>query len=201
MGGASLGGSIALEIARQIRAQGGEVALLVMFDHAPRLARDNGSLKDSLLRVWRWARNIPAWLRESGSLGWRRLLGRARWRLSVGIRRFTARLETDTSGEPTSGDLLDFGDEIPAYRQALIEAHWRAIHAYRPEPYSGDVLLLQAAAQPLLSLSPPDLGWEKLASGNLITEVVPGTHEGMFTDPHVSILAGVLNKHLSEYVS
>lgn len=35
LGGASFGGTVALEMAQQLRSQGEEVALLVMFDHVP----------------------------------------------------------------------------------------------------------------------------------------------------------------------
>lgn len=84
-----------------------------------------------------------------------------------------------------SADLLDYGNELPAYRQRMIEAHWRAINHYHAAPYNGRILLLQAQVQPLLSTDRPENTWMSLANGNLTVVTAPGSHESMFKKPHV----------------
>jgi thioesterase domain-containing protein len=79
----------------------------------------------------------------------------------------------------------------------MIEAHWFAINNYIVKPYDGRVLLLQAKSQPLFSTSKPEDTWRHLAKGDLTIINIPGSHEGMFHEPHVRTLAQELRSQLA----
>jgi thioesterase domain-containing protein len=98
--------------------------------------------------------------------------------------------------EVDAADLLDYRIELPAYRQRMVEAHWQAITHYIAKPYDKPVLLLQAQAQPLLSTERPEAAWQKLAIGQLTVVTIPGSHEGMFKEPHVQTLARELSAQI-----
>jgi thioesterase domain-containing protein len=88
-----------------------------------------------------------------------------------------------------AADLIDYADQLPPHRQRLIESHHQAAAAYTAGPYQGPVLLLLAQVQPLFSTSDAAAQWRRLASDQLQVRTVPGSHEGMFHEPHVQQLA------------
>jgi thioesterase domain-containing protein len=59
---------------------------------------------------------------------------------------------------------------------------------YRPKPYPGRVALLRADTKSDAALS----GWRDLITGPVETHEVPGTHMGIFFEPHVQHLANRL---------
>ena len=100
------------------------------------------------------------------------------------------------SNRVDAGDLLDYGSELPEFRQKMRETHWHAINNYRAASYNQPVLLLQAKSQPLISTEKPEDTWVHLASERLTVITVPGSHEGMFHEPHVQKLAQELRSQL-----
>ena len=69
VGGASFGGTVALEIAQQLFQRGKTVASLVIFDHIPLNQRRDPEFSLSPLRqLGRFSKNIPYWMRETARL-------------------------------------------------------------------------------------------------------------------------------------
>ncbi|MCO5195725.1 MAG: condensation domain-containing protein [Anaerolineae bacterium] len=197
LGGASLGGTVALEMAHQLAERGETVALLVMFDHAPYVADDGSQLEKLSRGALHVVGNFPHWTSAMRELGSRQVMQRVRRKARVGWKRIAGRWMMDKANGVDSADLLDYGSELPAFRQRMIEAHWQAIAGYHPQPYDQPVLLLQAQAQPLLSTRRPDIEWHTLARGPLSIITVPGSHEGIFKEPHVQTLADELRFQLN----
>lgn len=198
LGGASLGGTIALDMARQLESRGEQVALLIMFDHAPDVPVNAQSLPRRLsgasLHI---VRNLPNWVKAMRELDSAQLLQRLRRKARVGWKRTAGRVFSKNNGGVDSADLLDYGDTLPAYRQRMIDAHWHAVAAYTLTPVTTPVFLLQAQAQPLLSTASPAMIWKTMPHTPLTVVEVSGSHESMFKDPHVAQTARILRTHLA----
>jgi thioesterase domain-containing protein len=102
-------------------------------------------------------------------------------------------------------DIIDFASELPEYRQKLITVHHQAIRKYQPEPYPMQVTLFRAKIRSLLNPDDPELGWLKLAPGRVTVIDIPSSHEGMFKEPYVQLMAEKLklciDKHSKELSS
>lgn len=201
--GLSVGGMIALEIARLLKSQGHEVALLSMVDSL-------GPGYPKLLPL------LP------------RLLSLTPYLITKAFRRFSASIQKKRRRQPVattapqpSPDMapasvspvplaqadqapkgflerldhlslnifkyspwafvvprfyLDSGRNLPGSYQKVQEATVRAFLEYRPESYQGDVVLFRATRQPPGCYSDPTLGWGTVVQGDLDIVDVPGCH-------------------------
>ncbi len=198
LGGASLGGTVALEIAQQLLKHGEEVALLAIFDHAPRnveIDMDIRNVKNRLIMGRKIIKNFPYWLKDFLQLGPSRMFMRLRRKIRL------AKRSQDQPGindprQTDAMDLIDFASELPSYRLELIKSHYNAMNAYVPQPYPGQVTLFRARSRPLLNPYDSEWSWQKLAPGRVYVINVPGSHEGMFKKPHVYQLAEKLKSCL-----
>ncbi|UCD41383.1 MAG: amino acid adenylation domain-containing protein, partial [Chloroflexota bacterium] len=197
LGGASLGGTVALEMAQQLQQHGEEVALLIMFDHPPNyIKNDKGKLLQLIPGSIQIMRNLPNWASAIRDLGWKAVFQRIQRKVRVGKKLLNGRSE-DKLDSVDAADILDYGNQLPEFRQRMIEAHWHAINNYLASQYDKPVLLLQSKSQPLLSTERPEAAWEYLATGDLTVINIPGSHEGMFKEPHVHTLAHELMTQLN----
>lgn len=197
LGGASLGGTIALEMAQQLQMNGEEVSLLIMFDHAPDVIAENlAANKKMSAQAYHFLTNSIQWVKSFREMGSEKVIQRASRKARVSLKILNGKSAGQNSNRVDAGDLLDYGSELPEFRQKMIETHWHAINNYRAAPYDQPVLLLQANSQPLLSTEKPEDTWVHLASGRLTVITVPGSHEGMFHEPHVHKLAQELRSQL-----
>jgi len=191
LGGASFGGTVALEMAQQLLAQGEDVAFLAIFDHAPpNLDVDDGNskLKRRMIIVYRIMKNFPHWLQEFIQMGPSRMLLRVRRKLRL-IQKVKNQTDINKLEQFDAEDLIDFAAELSAHRQQLITYNYQALKMYVPQPYAGKVTLFRALNRPLLNTYDPELGWQKLAPGRVEIYDIPSSHEGMFKKPQVNDLA------------
>jgi thioesterase domain-containing protein/acyl carrier protein len=205
LGGASFGGTVALEIAQQLVWQGERVGLLVMFDHVPPVSGLNEihqGLTGQILVAHKRFRNFPYWLASFLQLGAGPIIARAQRKVRVATKRLNGKLIASGNGldKVAAADLLDYGAELPPYRQQLIEAHYQAIEKYKMKRYPGRITLFQARAQPLTGSIDPADGWRNLEIGDLDFEIVPGSHEGMFKAPNVQRLTELLLERMAQAV-
>ena len=71
----------------------------------------------------------------------------------------------------------------------------RALDRYRPSPFPGKVTLFRSEKGRLAELFheiQADSGWSELVSGGVEILSVPGDHESMLVEPHVSVVAETL---------
>ena len=177
IGGRSLGGAIAFEMARQLRAEGQEIALLALLDTYPaqparlaqRLAGHATNLRGlSLAEKFRYvaykARFAP-----------RKIKGRV-WRTIY-------------------HSLHKFGRTLPRLLESATEFNSLAAHRYQPQAYDGRVTLFWAHDD-LRASNDLVAGWRALAIGGIEVQEIPGTHLNIIKEPHVAELANKLTECL-----
>jgi amino acid adenylation domain-containing protein len=183
LGGQSFGGTVAFEMARQLRAAGEHVALLALFDtYGPgypsfpewpeRLANH---LRKAVAQPGLRAKTdyLATRVRAAGSIVRHRLWRRARALSPKLARGFPAALH----------------DPV---RAARIEA----VVVYSPEPYEGRVTLFRSTAQPVGCREDALCGWGQLATEGVEVYHVPGGHGELLDEPYVTTLAAQLAEAL-----
>ncbi|HEU0079304.1 MAG TPA: amino acid adenylation domain-containing protein, partial [Longimicrobiaceae bacterium] len=176
--GWSMGGVVAFEAARRLRAAGEEVGALILLD-PPRAVRapDAGDEADFLEETLRDL--LGGSLPES--------LSAAHFRsLPPGERIASLHAEAVRAGAlPPDLDPGRLRDLLRVRR-----ANLRALRSYIPAAYDGRALLLEAGERPA-----PDgeglrpLPWQSLCGGELEVRRVPGNHFSMVREPHVRRVA------------
>jgi thioesterase domain-containing protein len=192
LGGWSVGGPIALEMAQQLKAKGRTVALLMVVD---------GILYNSGAELTHWnplyylklAANLPSWIADNVLSGW-------------GFSGIWARIKRELKHNLTAlrerkserGSVVDaFMDTsiLPEKQAAFARALFAATEDYVPKPYDGPVLVYAAKTHPLFHLHQVDVAWRKIARR---TDVVymAGTHLSMLREPQVTVLSAHLRSYL-----
>lgn len=181
LGGFSGGGITAFEMARQLRAEGEEVAALVLLDtplpqrraltREDRLAIQKLELRaQGVGYVWRWARNRVAWEIEK--------------------RR----------------PKVDETSDAPQFHNAAIEqAFYAAISRYQVGPWDGPMVLFRPPMQGKWEVAPGrlvnaerayvlhDNDWGQHVPRLQVFEV-PGDHDSMVLEPNVRVLAARMRR-------
>lgn len=202
LGGWSLGGSIAFEMAQQLRLQNEEVALLALIDSRvpfqclppeerigePLAERETVDLDDNTaIRIVATLFQIP--LPEPAFTIW----------------------DLPTQSNYIWQQAKDAGlisNDVTFHRfRRLMYMHARnylAERYYQPRIYPGQITYFRASAgmsararmAASANLFELSLGWRALTTQEIQLHVVPGNHASMFEDPNVQILAAHLNRYL-----
>jgi amino acid adenylation domain-containing protein len=186
LGGYSFGGVVAFEMAQQLRAAREEIALLVLFD-APNPARPP--------RPYTFFERLKHWFNETSILSlderlryfFRRVLLKTQASLGEGGKRLQ-KIFLAARGKGA--------DRLPADWRAthIRPAHTRMLRSYRPRPYEGRITLFRAKNPTGNYEFLPDLGWTDLSKGGIEIHDIPGSHEFMFRDPSVYVVAEKLDR-------
>jgi amino acid adenylation domain-containing protein/FkbH-like protein len=198
LGGYCFGGNVAYEMARQLKIQGHQVSLVVLIDTAP---SNVGYERLSWWRsafAWRFARNFWYWFGDFIALApqeRRRFFIR---KLGCLGRKLKRRLGRGIG--PVPFDLEEVIDPqlFPEHELNLWRAHLEALVAHTERPYDGPVALLRTRGQPLLCSLEEDFCWGKLVRGGVSVQRIPGSHENIFMEPNVRVLASELNRLLQQ---
>ena len=175
IGGASYGGLVAFEMARQLYAQGVEPSLLVLFDtavpgHEQRMgAKDRVSSFLTDLRK----QGLPYLIKKAAVK--RKYWGEILLRYAEILACFCYR----AAGRPLPIRLHYF---------QMDEAHRQALKRYRFQPYPGKLTLMRAVDRGPEVLSKREeitLGWGPLAEGGLTICDVHTAHMSMLFEPYV----------------
>ncbi|WP_435103793.1 amino acid adenylation domain-containing protein [Arhodomonas sp. AD133] len=189
LGGWSMGGVIAFEMARQLEAQGQSVARLLLIDApSPAPETDAAQVEQSAA--------LAAFMRELGlSPHEVTVSSRDFWHLSA-EQQLACVLEHARKAGLVPPDLA-----MPGLHQQLrvFTANLRAMHDYVPAPYAGHLTLIEAET-PLASPITAGPGWDEFARGGVTCHTVPGDHYTMLREPHVAMLARQLTDCLDEDV-
>jgi amino acid adenylation domain-containing protein len=178
LGGWCYGGIVAVEMARRLREQGEEIALLALLETVampPRLTnfkyyrhRLRSFLRMSPQRWITYFRAKARYARES------RVANRMRFRQA----------EHSESGELRDPRLIQL--------EHVYNTNLAALEAYKSSYYDGTVTLFNASERDPALIPDPHYGWVGLARTIEIHDV-PGNHDTMLTEPNVSALAQRLN--------
>ncbi|EYF05057.1 amino acid adenylation domain-containing protein [Chondromyces apiculatus] len=182
LGGWSMGGVVAFEMAQQLRAMGEEVSLLALLDSrvpAPR------ALEEAQLLAW--------FLRDLGGTSGRPIATdvEALRQLAPGAQLRQALAQAHAA------DALprDIGVEDLERLYGVFRDNMRAMLAYTPGPYAGPVTLLHASEPvpgDLEAAHEPAGGWSAFCAAAPEVHEVPGDHYTMFTAPRLDVLASRL---------
>ena len=200
IGGYSLGGNIAYEMARQLEQQGHEVALLAIIDHMPANS-DYFKFTWNPKFIGNLLRNLPYRLQDFLLLSPNEILIRIQRKFRSARRGMQHRLQGDSEDEQLqveAFDLIDNADLFPAQMQRVIESNSRAWRGYQPQTYSGHVTLLRARGGRLFCSHDPEMGWGRLAGKGVTIHEIPGSHLRIFREPYIQCLASNLRRCIEQ---
>jgi thioesterase domain-containing protein len=187
LGGWSLGGLLAWEIARQLTDQGETVALLALIDTYPVNKATNDKTSEDF-DVLRWFAGDMA-----------RLLGKD----ADEMRDSFEQLGPEEQWTTVQNALVQYGvvprENAHAEMTRLIEIfgrNFRAMERYSLRQTEQNVLLLLAAE----GQAPEQLArqWKQWAGGGVEYHLVPGDHYTMIRRPNVTVIADALNRRLND---
>jgi amino acid adenylation domain-containing protein len=176
LGGWCGDGLIAYETARQLWAQGQNVALLALIE-TQNPARSNTF--STVMRVKLLAQRLGFHFANLWHLGITgspqlqellRKIKRLRWRTTYNLRLYLSNCR-----------LRD-----------LEQILYVAARTYQPQPYPGCVVLFRCAERPVQPNWAGQSGWSELVAGGLEVYEIPGNHKTIFLEPNVDILASKL---------
>jgi amino acid adenylation domain-containing protein len=191
LGGWSASSALAYEIAQQLRAEGQEVALLVLFDGMNPVPPDfsgGGGAKRGFSAFAGRARFHAANLARGGWANIRPYL-QARWKWI----RVLSRIQLWKHSYHLHRRL---GRPLPPWMRYPADILIYCFYRYRPRPYAGRVLFFLSADWPKGPFRDALLGWEGYLTGPLEVCEVSGDHRQIFQEPHVLIMAEKLDRSL-----
>ncbi|HEX5632291.1 MAG TPA: SDR family NAD(P)-dependent oxidoreductase [Gemmatimonadales bacterium] len=174
LGGGSLGGIVALEMAQRLAAEGERIGLLTMFDSWGPTWFSPGHQPAVHARLARRLASHFQRLQREGVAGEASLLmRRAWWRLQARGKKVACAV------------LRMMGAELPhSLRYFYVEqANLAALWRYVPAEYQGRVVLFRALDDSDADFSDPTMGWHATVRGSVEVIDSPGTHNSMVHDP------------------
>jgi phthiocerol/phenolphthiocerol synthesis type-I polyketide synthase D len=207
IGGWSMGGVLAYEVAQRLARRGQALELVAMLDSGvPSQRPDPKRKRVHRSPFHRAVRHLDQFLEERT---WpkRREYLRGRWerrrrKLAERAERIRDRLglakpqaPTPVRGfDPTDGSYVTVtGERIPLLQRTI----WVSYRKYRPTRSDFPVLLLRTAKTQAES-GDASLGWAPHLGGNLRSVLVPGDHFTMFEPPNVQVVARELASALAD---
>jgi aspartate racemase len=188
IGGRSLGGMIAFEMARHLKAHGQEVGLLALLDTYPsgyaKLFRNEATLRAAL---GRGLKRTKAHLANLSSLSYQEKLA-----YLIDKARFAPAKLKGHAWRRLYNAYEKIGRPLPRVLRDIKEFNSLAVRAYTPQVYDGKVTLFWASADLRSSLDLVE-GWRALAGGGIEVHEIPGSHLDIVKEPHVQQLAKKLS--------
>jgi thioesterase domain-containing protein/acyl carrier protein len=183
IGGWSMGGLIAYEMAQELLASGQEIGLLAMFDVEPPnavpISDPSLMLTDEELAIQAFGADIKVSLDDL-----RPLSPQEQVSFVVDAARRANLLVPDANNERARRIF------------EVYKSNSRAARAYVGKPYQGCVTLFSCLAASSGEIADPTFGWRNFTDQVEVIPV-PGTHRTMVYPPHVSTLAERLSECLS----
>ena len=194
LGGYCYGGTVALEMAQQLVAQGERVNFLGMFEN-PAPKSQYRRFKPTVQNTQRLVKNLPYWAGDFLALGWKHKWRRLEREVKQRAYHRTMRSAVAPNVQVDLRDVLDDVAPVPQRHQRLIQVHIGAMIRYQPQNYAGRVTVFRTRRQPLLCSHDPNLGWKELAS-QVDVRIVSGSHHNLLEAPFVESLARELRASL-----
>jgi len=195
LGGYSLGGTIAFEMAQQLYAKGYKrIKLIILDEDAP------GSDAVRFSSLFNITRNFPFWFLQYVA---RRSSAELRQSLKGNILRLTRHVKSlgakpAATQETYRTQLAEFLDvaRLPESHLQVSGAMYEALLKYKPCVYPGRIILFRTRAQRLLNTSGLDKGWKNLAAKGVEIRIVAGDHNSMCDGPNAASLASEISGFL-----
>jgi len=181
LGGWSLGGILAFEMARQLSKEGEKVELLALFDSGAMPADRTADYEDFLRMVGDFfphEENLPL----------------------EDLQAMTPEEQLDYFVHRAAQIGLVAADGQQEAARNVFEVFkscMKVLLEYRPQPYSGKITLFRAERDTsAFDARDPQLGWRPFAAEGVEVHHVPGDHAHMVDEPNVSVLAERLREAL-----
>jgi phthiocerol/phenolphthiocerol synthesis type-I polyketide synthase E len=191
LGGYCMGGTVAFEVAQQIRAQGEQVALLALFDTMDWSRFPPSSVWDksyhAVERLVFHAANFSRLDRRGKAQFLKEKVEILRTRVPVWRGMLLAKFSNAPRVDSSESVLL----------AKIWQTNDRACAAYVAKPYAGTVTDFRPLKQYRI-FNRPDAKWDRLAQGGQRVIVVPSYPAGMLVEPFVQHLAAALQKAISD---
>lgn len=188
LGGWSLGGAVAFEMAQRLAHAGDHVALLAIFDTVP-----GGAHASAAERLGEDAFEDNAFWLSAIATYVERLWGRALAVTQADLARLAPEAQMQHFLERMKGAGLLRSEATLDQLRRLVEvfkANSRAWSVYVPRPGRARLTLFKAQEQPAgEDEADGTLGWGALSPQPVELHVVPGDHISMLAEPHVRSLA------------
>ncbi|HEV2395159.1 MAG TPA: amino acid adenylation domain-containing protein [Verrucomicrobiae bacterium] len=198
LGGYCFGGNVAYEMARQLRAAGQSVALVLLIDSSPANA---GYETVAWWRpgFWsRFARNFIYWLHDFAQLQPAERSGFILRKFRALGRKLKRRIQGEKGPGPVDLEEVIDPERIPDNELRLWKVHLQALITHVDQSYPGGVSLFRTRGQPLFCSLEEDFCWGKLVQGEVGVTFIPGSHENIFMEPNVQALARLFKTALAE---
>jgi thioesterase domain-containing protein/acyl carrier protein len=202
LGGYCFGGNVAYEMARQLKEQGDEVALVALISASPPNSKyETTEFSWSPVWMFKFARNAGLWL-QSFLTRWdadeRRNF--IRWKSRLLRKKVAGLLGFSRGPKPAADvdkviDLNAVGDD----QRRLWDDHMRSLILHHPKSYDGKVVLFRSAEHLFFCSFDEKCGWDELVD-DVTVKVVPGDHGRVLEEPFVAAVANELRKTLDEVV-
>lgn len=167
LGGYSGGGLIAFEMAKQLFEQGQRVAPLIFIDTAsPTYLNKN---------FWERMKGLVKGVGSRGLPFIRYWAYKKSVRIFQKLKGLNGRVDTESGSEPS---VLDVGPHF-----------LEAVASYDLQPNDSSILLFRAGYRGEDGYVPPELGWAGYAREGIEVIEIPGSHESMYVNPNVRLLA------------
>jgi amino acid adenylation domain-containing protein len=197
LGGHSFGGLVAFEMARQLKQQGHEVALLTLMDTPAPIKGEIPEVNDDAMWLVKRAKALERFF------GKKLLVSYEELRLLEPEEQFNYFLE---KLRRTNLIPPDAGQQLIRRILQVQKASHQALVSYVPQVYLGRITLLRASevlaedSGGVFSQSFRDrgLGWGELTTEPIKIHDVPGNHITMLANPHVQVLAEQLKRCLNQ---
>ena len=190
LGGYCMGGTVAFEVAQQIRAQGEQVALLALFDTMDWSKVPPASIWDksyhAVQRLVFHAANFSRLDRQGKAQFLREKAEVLRARIPVWRGMLLAKLSKNPRADASESLLL----------AKIWQANDVASVTYIAKPYAGTITDFRPLKQ-YRRYDRPDAKWDRLAKGGQRVIVVPSYPAGMLVEPFVQHLAAALETAIS----
>ncbi|MEL6263547.1 MAG: amino acid adenylation domain-containing protein [Cyanobacteria bacterium J06626_6] len=207
LGGWSMGGVIAYEMAQQLAKQGDEVLPIVMIDSRVPTGNTGENIstgRPSKRLMVLFARDLGCSVSQTQQIDRALNSPDASASAERAIARLYVALQQFERLPPTLSQ-----SELQHLLQ-LFTYHLNMLKSYTPRSYAGSVTLFKAQT-PVRSTRaaddtgdrtwPQDFGWRQLVQGALVVHTVPGSHYSMMRSPTVATLADRLSQFLMQYSS
>lgn len=191
LGGWSVGGTIAFEMARQLLAKGDGVASLVLLDAvAPASERIPFGEDDdtTLLANFAWHYHLSLDTRSPSTDDFSRLANSNQ----LGLLLEQAKLNKVM---PPDFDLTHFRQLLHVYKSNV-----RAMRNYVPVVVPVPLLILRAEHDEMETSADPTLGWSGLSTQVIEVYQVPGDHFTLLQEPNVAVVAARLSANFARAV-
>jgi amino acid adenylation domain-containing protein len=186
LGGWSLGGIIAFEMAQQLQKQGYEVGLLALIDSS---VPENTPINDAGL-AYMFAQDMKTRLGGSFVVSYEALQ-------ELESEKHLDHIFTQIEKDDSSRQLLSQINSGQMYSLlSVFKANIRAVRSYRPQLYNGKITLLLAQNSTV-----PHSAWDIFSLQPVDVQTIPGNHYSILKEPNVKILAEKLKMQIKEQLN